>query len=139
VSDENLGYIRQNHGLNEDNDEEQYHRRYVDAAKVGQHITNRTQYRFGQPVEEFGKHVYDLIARVYDVECDQPAQYRHSDDDPHVNGEHVRDELQKLEHSLAPKWRAACAGLMGFPTTNKSGVSFDRAAGAILDTMAARP
>src|SRR5579862_2187539 len=95
---EQLGDIGQDHRLNEKNNEKQNDRRNVDAAHVRQQATDRAQRRLGEAIEQFGDHAHNRIARVDDIESNQPAQDRHGDDDIDINRKQIRDELQKLDH-----------------------------------------
>src|SRR5215469_13793032 len=75
--------------------------------------------------------MHDRVARVHDIERDQPAQDRHGDDDIDVDCEQIRDELQKLDH-CPPQLKCRGAGFTGVaaPEQAKAKLSLPRARAA---------
>ena len=79
--------------------QDQDDRRDVDAAEVRQDAADRPQRRLGHPVEEVGDLRHDRVARVHDVEGDEPAQDRARDEQPDIERDHRVDEPQQGAHA----------------------------------------
>ena len=62
----------------------QNHWRNVYASEIGQHSTNWTQGRFCSPKQKLGKLPDELVACINYLECDEPRDDGHSDDDPDI-------------------------------------------------------
>jgi hypothetical protein len=57
-----------------DDDQEKNNKRNVDAAEIWKPISYRFQQRLGDAIEEIADDRYHRMARIHDVENDQPAQ-----------------------------------------------------------------
>src|SRR5579884_3747940 len=90
--------VTHNDVFDEQYDEDQDHRRYVDAAEVRQQVANGAQQWLGDPVQKLADHVHRLIARVDDVERDQPRQYRGGDQQPDVNLQYEQNDVENRAH-----------------------------------------
>jgi hypothetical protein len=69
---------------NENDDQEQNHRRDVDAAEIRQKVPDRPQHRLGNAIEKFADHGDRLVARIHHMEGDQPRKDCGCDYDPDV-------------------------------------------------------
>ena len=81
--------------------EDQKHRRQVDAADRGDNRADAPQDRFGDPVEEIPDRVDEPVRSVDHVELDQPAQDDGNDQRPHIKRDDRVDELPDGEHGQA--------------------------------------
>src|SRR5205814_1602189 len=86
------------HPLDQDDDQEQDDRRNVDPAQIGQKVADRAQHRLGDAIEELGHPGDERVARVDDVEGDQPGEDRRRDDDPNVDIEGDQNDVEERAH-----------------------------------------
>ena len=54
--------------------------------------------RLGDPPQEFADHRHELVARIHDVERDQPGQDRRGDQQPDVELQGDQDDVEKRAH-----------------------------------------
>ena len=99
--------VKLDHLLNEYDDQEQYDRRNIDAAEIGQHVADRAQRRVGDAIEKIADHRDDVVARVHHVESDEPGEDRHRDHNPDVDGESDIDDFKKSAHGPGSPLRMA--------------------------------
>src|SRR6516164_706133 len=59
---------------NENDDQDQDHRRNIDAAEIGHEVADRPQRRLGDAKEKIADHADDRVADVHHVERDQPGE-----------------------------------------------------------------
>ena len=74
------------------------HRRDIEAAEIGHQSADRSQRRLGDAVKEIADHADRRIADVDHAECDQPGEYRRSDQDPDVELQGEIDDEEERVH-----------------------------------------
>src|SRR3974390_1714907 len=86
----------------EQNDQDQDHRRHVDAAEIGQHRADRPPHRLRDAIQEVPHHVRHLIAGVDHVEGHQPGKHRGRDQEPNINLQNQQNDIENCAHDVRP-------------------------------------
>src|SRR5262249_61124015 len=99
---------------NENDDQDQDHRRNIDAAEIGHEVADRPQRRLGDAKEKVADHADDRVADVHHVERDQPGEDRGGDEDPDIELEgEINDEEEGAhgpESLVGGSWAPSCSG-----------------------------
>src|SRR6185437_970840 len=80
-------------------DQNQNDRRDVEAAEIGHEVADRRQQRFGDSVQELGHGADELVARIHDIERNQPGQDRGGDQQVDVEIEDDQDDVEDGAHA----------------------------------------
>jgi hypothetical protein len=86
--------VRDQHGLNEQDDENDDDRRNIDAAKVWEGIADRPQDRLGDPIKKLRDGRDYRIARIDHIERDEPAQDSSRDQNVDIELQEIGDECE---------------------------------------------
>ena len=70
--------------------------------RLGSNRTDRAQHRLGDAVEEVGDHRHHLVAGVDHVEGDQPGQHRGGDQEPDIDLEYQKNDIEDRAHEFLP-------------------------------------
>src|SRR5205823_12232882 len=92
-----------NYPLDEHDDQNQDDRRDIEAAQIGHELSDRRQRRLGDPVQELGHRRDELVARVHDIEGDQPGQDGRSDQKPDVEVKDDNDDIEDSAHVVGAR------------------------------------
>src|SRR5438552_10138377 len=84
--------------LDQEDDQDQDHRRDVDAAEVGHHVADRAQRRLGDAKEELTDTVDERVAGVHHIERNQPRQDRGGDQQPDIELQGEQDDIENGAH-----------------------------------------
>src|SRR5664279_2729519 len=94
--------VPNDHIFQQQNEQDQDHRRHVDAAEIRHYRADRPQQRLGEPVQEVEQHRHHLIAGVDHIEGDQPGQNGGSDQHPDVDLQHQQNDIEDRTHENPP-------------------------------------
>src|SRR5690606_12460187 len=103
-SDDGRVDVEHDHPLEEEDDEQQDDGRDVDAAEIGQDGTDGPERGLGDLVEEVPDRPHHVVARVDDVEGDQPADDGRGDQEPCVEVEHDHENIENRAHCESGGW-----------------------------------
>lgn len=81
------------HVLDEEQQQQQNDRGDVDASEIGQDAADRPQQGLGQGVDEVPDRSHELVAKIDDVEGEQPRQDRRRDDQVGVDVKDKQDDI----------------------------------------------
>src|SRR3990172_210409 len=79
-------------------DENEDDRRNIDSAEIGHEPADRPERRLGDPKKELAGHSHHLVARVDDVEGDEPGQHGSRNQKPDIKLQCEKYDIEKGAH-----------------------------------------
>src|ERR1700688_4299380 len=94
--------VSNDHVFQQQDEQDQNHRRDVDATEIGHHRADRPQHRFGDAEQKITDHRHHLIAGVDHVEGYQPRQYRGGNQQPYIDLQYQQNDIEDRAHEYPP-------------------------------------
>jgi len=79
------GNVEDQQSSEEHEQQNQYHRRNVDSAKIREEASDRAKRWLGQPPQHIADHRDDMIVPVDNAEGEEPAQHSLGDEQPNID------------------------------------------------------